>query len=73
MRILIILLLALPLGGCLTLPKTGGWFTNHVTMTVDGERCMTASRWGPVALTGDINDSECAAIREGQALRAKTQ
>ncbi|MCA0240202.1 MAG: hypothetical protein LCI02_05025 [Proteobacteria bacterium] len=60
----------LPLAGCITMPETGGWLTNSVVTTVDGKACMSASRWGPVTITGDINASECKAILEGQALRA---
>lgn len=57
------------LGGCITMPETGGWLTHHVTVTLDDKRCMSASRWGAVSLTGDINDSECKAIVEGRRAR----
>jgi starvation-inducible outer membrane lipoprotein len=59
-----IILASLLLSGCITLPKTGGPLTNHVLMTVDWRTCMTASRWGPISLTGDINESECEALRQ---------
>lgn len=58
------------LGGCITIPEEGGPLTNHVLRTVDDKSCMTASRWGSLAITGDINRSECKAIVEGLKLRA---
>lgn len=68
-RLALLALLLPALGGCITLPKTGGPFTNHVMRTIDDETCTTASRWGPVAITGDLNASECQALIE--ALRAR--
>ncbi len=61
--------LALLLAACAGMPPEGGLLTHHVTITLDDRRCMTASRWGSVAITGDINDSECAAIVEGRRAR----
>lgn len=65
---LLMLPLLLALGGCLAIPKKGGPFTNHLTVTVDMQSCLTASRWGPMALTGDLNESECEAILQGLQL-----
>ncbi len=70
MRAIILTLAAASLlSGCLTMPETGGWLTHHVTVTLDDKRCMSASRWGAVSLTGDINESECKAIVEGRRAR----
>jgi hypothetical protein len=66
-----LLLVVTFLSGCITMPETGGWLTNHVVCTVDDNSCMTASRWGPVALTGDLNRSESKAILEGRRARDK--
>lgn len=57
------------LSGCGAMPKTGGAMTNHVMLTIDDQRCVTASRWWLVAITGDINASECEALREGRRAR----
>lgn len=65
---LALLPLLLALSGCLSIPKKGGPFTNHLLLTVDMQSCMTASRWGPATLTGDLNDSECEAILAGLRL-----
>lgn len=70
MRLLILAPLLALMSGCISLPKTGGIMTNHVVTTIDGQRCMTASRWWLVAVTGDLNESECQALLEGQRLRA---
>jgi hypothetical protein len=69
-RLLILIPLLAALSGCITMPKTGGIMTNHIVTTIDGQRCMTASRWWLVAITGDLNESECQALLEGQRLRA---
>lgn len=69
LRLLLAALLLPLFAGCITLPKTGGPFTNHVMRSIDDKGCMTASRWGPVAITGDLNESECTALIE--ALRAR--
>lgn len=63
---ILILFAAVLLTGCV---GTVGMLTNHVTLTLDDQRCMTASRWGPVAITGDVADSECQAIVEGRRAR----
>jgi hypothetical protein len=63
--------LAVLLSGCITMPDTGGWLTHHVTVTLDDKSCMAASRWGSIAITGDINPSECRAIVEGRKAREK--
>jgi hypothetical protein len=68
-RTLTVLALTALLGGCITMPSTGGWMTHHVTVTLDDKTCMGASRWGSIAITGDINDSECQAIVEGRRAR----
>jgi hypothetical protein len=65
------LCLAVMLSGCITMPDTGGWLTHHVTVTLDDKSCMAASRWGSIAITGDINPSECRAIVEGRKAREK--
>lgn len=61
----------MPLSGCAGLPKSLGsaGLTNHLLVSVDETLCMTASRWGWLAITGDLRESECAAIVEGQRLR----
>lgn len=64
-----IFFLGVLLSGCGALPKTGGPMTNHVMLTIDDQRCVTASRWWLVAITGDINESECQAIRDGRRAR----
>lgn len=71
MRALGVLVLAamLPwLSACGALPK-GGPLTHHVAVTLDDGRCMAASRWGSLSITGDINESECSAIVEGRYAR----
>ena len=65
----IVLALSALLSGCITMPDTGGWLTHHVTVTLDDKNCMAASRWGSMAITGDINASECRAIVEGRRAR----
>lgn len=66
---LIIPLCAALLGGCSgALPKAGV-LTHHVAVTVDEGTCLAASRWGWLTITGDIAESECRAIVEGQRLR----
>lgn len=69
LRLIALLLPLALLTGCISLPKNGSFLTNHIITTIDESRCMTASRWGPMAITGDVNASECEALLEGQRLR----
>lgn len=55
--------LALLLGGC---SSVQGLLTHHVAVTLDDARCLAASRWGSIAITGDIAASECQAIVAGR-------
>ncbi len=63
-----LLLAAAALAGCSSLPG-GGPLTHHVAVTIDESRCMAASRWGSLSITGDINERECTAIVEGRRAR----
>lgn len=60
---LAVVALALLLGGCSSMQ---GLLTHHVAVTMDNARCLAASRWGSIAITGDIAASECAAIVAGR-------
>ncbi len=57
------------LAGCGSIPTGGGPLTHHVAVTLDDQRCMAASRWGSLSITGDINDRYCRAIVEGRYAR----
>lgn len=69
MRSALILALAAVLAGCGSLGEGGGPLTHHVAVSIDDKRCMAASRWGSMAVTGDINAAECRAIVEGRRAR----
>lgn len=60
---LAVVALALLLGGCASMQ---GVLTHHVAVTLDDAKCLAASRWGPIAITGDIAASECQAIVAGR-------
>lgn len=57
------------LGGCGTNPLKGS-FTNRLVVTVAEDECMAASRWGPVALTGDVDARDCQVLVQAMRLRA---
>lgn len=58
------------LGGCSSNPLKGT-FTNRVVVTVAEDECLAASRWGPVALTGDIDARDCQVLVQALRLRAQ--
>jgi hypothetical protein len=60
---LAVVALALLLGGCSSMQ---GLLTHHVAVTMDEGKCLAASRWGSIAITGDIAASECQAIVAGR-------
>ena len=60
---LAVVALALLLGGC---SSVQGLLTHHVAVTMDDSKCLSASRWGSIAITGDIAASECEAIVAGR-------
>lgn len=59
-----ILLAAAMLAGCSG--TFSGLLTHHVAVTMDDSKCLAASRWGSIAITGDIAASECEAIVAGR-------
>lgn len=73
LRLLLLCALLLPLlgllGGCGSNPLKGT-FTNRVVVTVAEDECMAASRWGPVALTGDVDARDCQVLVQALRLRA---
>lgn len=59
------------LGGCAGMKNPlQGAFTNRVVITVAEDECLAASRWGPVALTGDVDERDCTVIVQALRLRA---
>jgi len=60
---LAVVAMALLLGGCSSMQ---GLLTHHVAVTMDDSKCLAASRWGSIAITGDIAASECEAIVAGR-------
>ena len=60
---LAVVALALLLGGCSSMQ---GLLTHHVAVTMDDGKCLSASRWGSIAITGDIAAGECKAIVDGR-------
>lgn len=69
-RLLLLALLLPLLGGCAGLKNPlQGAFTNRVMVSAADDECMAASRWGWVALTGDVDERDCSVIV--QALRMR--
>lgn len=65
------LMIAALLAGCITLPK--GVFTNRFVVTAGEDECMSASRYGPFAITGDVDKRDCAPIVEALRERANAR
>ncbi|MEY2688197.1 MAG: hypothetical protein RL375_2395 [Pseudomonadota bacterium] len=61
------LLLAPLMSGCMETFK--GAFTNRVACTVAMDECLSASRWGPIAITGDVDARDTAVLIEALRIR----
>lgn len=71
LALLVLALLAAPLlQGCSTLQQA---FTNRAVCTVAMDECMTASRWGPVAITGDLDRRDTEVLIEALRIRIAMQ
>ncbi|HRD84471.1 MAG TPA: hypothetical protein PLF63_04795 [Rubrivivax sp.] len=71
LRPLVLLLPALGLlGGCANLRNPlQGALTNRVVISVAEDECLAASRWGPIAITGDVDERDCTVIVQALRLR----
>lgn len=67
MRMIAILLISVPLAGCVTLPK--GMLANRISTTLGQDECRVDSRWGLFGVSTPIDERDCQAIIEAQRLR----
>ena len=59
MKHIAILLVAISLAGCSSMPKV---FANRVACTADGSKAVVASMYGPIGVASFVDDADAAAV-----------